>query len=103
VEYPGAKGAKSVLHHLARGHHPVKPARARESCAQFEIQSTVLTVPDPVPPAIQQTVQGRAAAHRRIRQAVSLKVRGLTVKPRLPPDLLGLLVLQSVVANTPSS
>ena len=36
-------------------------------------------------------------AHRRIRQAVSLKVRGLTVKPQLPPDLLGLLVLQPLV------
>ena len=33
-------------------------------------------------------------AHRRIRQAVSMKVRGLTVKPQLPPDLLGVLVLQ---------
>jgi len=47
---------------------------------------------------IKQTLQGRAEAlteaHRRIRQAVSLKVRGLTVKPQLPPDLLGLLVLQ---------
>jgi len=36
-------------------------------------------------------------AHRYIRQAVSLKVRGLTVKPQLPPDLLRLLVLQPVV------
>jgi len=49
-----------------------------------------------------QTIQGRAEAlteaHRRIRQAVSLKVRGLTVKPQMPPDLLGLLVLQPLVA-----
>jgi hypothetical protein len=36
-------------------------------------------------------------AHRRIRQAVSMKVRGLTVRPQLPPDLLGLLVLQPLV------
>ncbi len=36
-------------------------------------------------------------AHRRIRQVVSLKVRGLTVKPQLPPDLLGILVLHPLV------
>jgi superfamily II DNA or RNA helicase len=39
------------------------------------------------------------AAHRRIRQAVSLQGRGLKVKPQLPPDLLGLLVLQPVVCR----
>ena len=53
---------------------------------------------------IKQNLQGRAEAlteaHRRIRQAVSLKVRGLTVKPQLPPDLLGLLVLQPAVAGS---
>jgi hypothetical protein len=32
-----------------------------------------------------------------VRKAVSLKVRELTVKPQLPPDLLGILVLQPVV------
>jgi hypothetical protein len=57
--------------------------------------------------AIKQTLQGRAEAlteaHRRIRQAVSLKVRGLTVKPQLPPDLLGLLVLQPVVGTNTTS
>jgi hypothetical protein len=52
---------------------------------------------------IKQTIQGRAEAlteaHRRIRQAVSLKVRGLVVKPQMPPDLLGLLVLQPLVGE----
>ena len=51
--------------------------------------------------AIKQHIEDRVAelteAHRRIRQAVSMKVRGLTVKPQMPPDLLGLLVLQPVV------
>jgi superfamily II DNA or RNA helicase len=36
-------------------------------------------------------------AHKRIRQSVALRVRGLEVKPQLPPDLLGVLVLQPVV------
>jgi hypothetical protein len=48
-------------------------------------------------------VDGRAEAlteaHRRIRQAVSMKVRGLTVKPQMPPDLLAVLVLQPVVGD----
>lgn len=38
------------------------------------------------------------ASHKRVRQAVSLKVRELTVTPQLPPDLLGLLVLRPMVA-----
>jgi hypothetical protein len=36
-------------------------------------------------------------SHKRVRQAVALKVRQLTVAPQLPPDLLGVLVLQPVV------
>ena len=32
--------------------------------------------------------------HKRVRQAVSMRVRELSVKPQLPPDLLGILVLQ---------
>ena len=52
--------------------------------------------------AIRQNISGRAEslteAHRRIRQAVSMKVRGLTVKPQFPPDLLGLLILQPMIS-----
>jgi len=48
--------------------------------------------------AVRTRIEARAAeleaSHRRVRQAVSLKVRRLTVAPQLPPDLLGLLVLQ---------
>jgi hypothetical protein len=38
-----AKGAKSVVYHLARGQHQRKPARVDEPCAQLEFQSTVGT------------------------------------------------------------
>jgi hypothetical protein len=38
-------------------------------------------------------------SHKRIRQAVGLRVRELNVKPQLPPDLLGILILQPVVAS----
>ena len=51
--------------------------------------------------AVQERIKERAAelekSHKRVRQAVSLKVRQLTLAPQLPPDLLGILVLQPVV------
>jgi len=51
--------------------------------------------------AIRQRIRRRAreleASHRRIRKAVSLRVRELKVKPQFPPDLLGILILQPVV------
>jgi superfamily II DNA or RNA helicase len=50
--------------------------------------------------ALAETIGARAAelekSHKRIRQAVSLRVRELTVEPQLPPDLLGVLVLQPI-------
>jgi hypothetical protein len=66
-----------------------------------ELTAAALAGYEKLDATIKQNLQGRAEAlteaHRRIRQAVSLKVRGLTVKPQMPPDLLGLLVLQPVV------
>jgi len=43
---------------------------------------------------LRERAEELAASHRRIRQAVRLKVGGLTVTPQLPADLLGILVLQ---------
>jgi superfamily II DNA or RNA helicase len=56
-------------------------------------------------PALEAALRPRLGArageleksHKRVRQAVALKVRQLTVTPQLPPDLLGILVLQPVV------
>ncbi len=56
-------------------------------------------------PTLRHDVEGhvgrRAKAleesHKRIRQAVSMRVRELEVKPQLPADLLGILVLQPMV------
>jgi superfamily II DNA or RNA helicase len=57
----------------------------------------------PLQRAIRERVTRRAEelteAHKRIRKAVSLRVRGLEVKPQFPPDLLGILVLQPVVSR----
>jgi hypothetical protein len=51
--------------------------------------------------ALHDRIGARASAlleaHRRVRQAVSMKVRGLTVQPQMPPDLLGVLVLTPLV------
>ena len=50
---------------------------------------------------LREQIELRAAelekSHKRVRQAVALKVRQLTVMPQLPPDLLGILLLQPMV------
>jgi len=55
----------------------------------------------PIQQGVRERIAQRAGAledsHKRIRRAVSLRVRELAVKPQFPPDLLGLLVLQPVV------
>lgn len=51
--------------------------------------------------SLDATIPARAGllrdSHRRVRQAVGQRVRRLAVVPRLPPDLLGMLVLQPMV------
>jgi len=41
VQIGTAKGAKTVLHHLAHGQHPRKTSSATRQGAQLEFQSTV--------------------------------------------------------------
>jgi superfamily II DNA or RNA helicase len=57
----------------------------------------------PLQSAIREHVARRAneltESHKRIRQAVALRIRGLAVKPQFPPDLLGILVLQPMVSR----
>jgi superfamily II DNA or RNA helicase len=52
---------------------------------------------------LQRRIEARAAelkdSHKRVRQVVSMRVGRLTVTPQLPPDLLGILVLQPVVES----
>jgi hypothetical protein len=52
-------------------------------------------------PQVQKLIETRAAeleaSHKRIRQAVSLRVRELKLVPQLPADLLGILILQPMV------
>jgi hypothetical protein len=55
----------------------------------------------PLQNALRTRIQERAKeleeSHKRIRQAMLQRVRGLDVKPQFPPDLLGLLILQPEV------
>jgi superfamily II DNA or RNA helicase len=54
--------------------------------------------------SLEERIRARAAelekSHKRVRQAVSLRVREFTVTPQLPPDLLGVLVLTPVVGGS---
>lgn len=50
-------------------------------------------------PHIEARARDLEGAHRRIRQAVHLRVRELSVRPQFPVDLLGLLVIAPVVEN----
>ena len=47
--------------------------------------------------AIKQRAATLEQSYRRVRQTVGLRVRSLALTPQLPPDLLGLLVLQPVL------
>jgi superfamily II DNA or RNA helicase len=51
--------------------------------------------------ALREKINARSTdlekSHKRVRQAVAMRVRELTVEPQFPPDLLGILVLQPMV------
>jgi superfamily II DNA or RNA helicase len=63
-----------------------------------ELTAAALAAWPALEPGLRERIQARAGkleqSHKRVRQAVSLRVRELTVAPQLPPDLLGLLILQ---------
>lgn len=46
---------------------------------------------------LQNRAKSLEESHKRIRRAVSLRIRELTVKPQLSPDLLGIMVLQPMI------
>ena len=48
---------------------------------------------------IRQRAEALAESHKRVRQAMDARVRGLDVQPHLPPDLLGVVVLQPLVTG----
>ncbi|HPC84397.1 MAG TPA: SNF2-related protein [Thermoanaerobaculaceae bacterium] len=75
-----------------------KPDANLPMAEKRELIADALGVWPSLEPHVHKVIRVRAAeleaSHKRIRQAVFLRVRQLTVEPQLPPDLLGLLVLQ---------
>jgi hypothetical protein len=50
-------------------------------------------------PRVRERAKELEAAHKRVRQALSLRVREWSLKPQLPPDLLGILILVPAVSR----
>jgi superfamily II DNA or RNA helicase len=79
-------------------------AQPDQNMPQAEKRELVQAVLDDWP-TLQDDLRNRVTArgddleksHKRIRQAVAAKVRQLSVAPQLPPDLLGILVLQPII------
>jgi superfamily II DNA or RNA helicase len=87
----------AALRHLADAKPDANiPLREKQTLADRLLQRW----PD-LQPGVEAQIKDRAkaleGAHKRVRQAVSMRVRELAVTPQLPPDLLGLLILQPVV------
>jgi hypothetical protein len=82
----------------------VQPDANISEAEKKELVTTALGGWKSVDAAIKKRINERAnsllESHRSIRQAVSARIRGLAVKPQLPPDLLGLLVLQPLIDRT---
>jgi superfamily II DNA or RNA helicase len=66
-----------------------------------ELVATALAEWPALETALRSRVHERGAelerSHKRVRQAVGLRIRELAVAPQFPPDLLGMLILQPVV------
>ncbi len=75
--------------------------RALRALGEWRIANGEWGREHPIQGAIRDRVAQRASelaeAHKRIRQSVALKVRGLEVRPQFPPDMVGILVLQAMV------
>jgi hypothetical protein len=70
------------------------PREEKRKLIEVALSDWRQTVEAVLPPRIKARGVALEQSHKRIRQAVSLRVRELAVKPQLPPDLLGILVLQ---------
>ncbi|HWP03303.1 MAG TPA: helicase-related protein [Gemmatimonadaceae bacterium] len=65
--------------------------------SEWQVASGVDTILAGIARKIEERASELEKSHKRIRQSVALKVRGLDVKPQFPPDLVGILVLQPMV------
>lgn len=67
-----------------------------------ELIDAALSAWENIQPSLREILDQRAAklleSQRQIRQTLAMKVRNLDYKPQLPPDLLGILVLQPLAS-----
>jgi superfamily II DNA or RNA helicase len=63
------------------------------------VLETIPAVLQELQPHLLRRAEELEAAHKRIRQPLDLPIRGLTLAPQQPPDLLGLFILQPYVAH----
>ncbi len=79
------------------------PRGEQRELVEHALQRLQLLLDDPETSPFARLLSERAdellAAHRRVRQEVGERVRGLRVHPYWPPDVLALLVLQPVVSR----
>jgi hypothetical protein len=64
----------------------------KEAAARQALDAWTLTLPV-VRPVLEARAKELEASHKRVRQAVKMRVREFKVVPQMPPDLLGVLVL----------
>ena len=74
-----AKGAKSVLHHLAQSQDQRETARALEPCAQLEFQSMVWACEVSLLPAVSTTDQCVVRKHPAGARGVSVSLEAICV------------------------
>ena len=79
------------------------PAEKRELVAAALKEATRLVSPQGGEKRLHRALKERATelaeAHKRVRRSIHQPVRGLSIEPHWPPDLLGVLVLQPVVGG----
>lgn len=84
----------AALHHLTEAQPDANVRLADKQAAAAHLLNMWPDLQSDVAAQIEGRAKALEVAHKRVRQAVSLRVRELSVRPQLPPDLLGILVLQ---------
>jgi hypothetical protein len=78
------------------------PEAEKRELVEFALERVrpwVESAQGPIGSLLEKRSEELAEAHRRLRRTLGERVRGLTVYPQWPPDVLGILVLQPTVGG----
>jgi len=78
------------------------PEAEKRELVEFALERVrpwVESAQGPIGSLLEKRSEELAEAHRRLRRTLGERVRGLTVHPQWPPDVLGILVLQPTVGG----